>query len=194
MLIRFNHILVYKILPATLAILIALPQTGWCQLDHTMQVARIKYGGGGDWYSDEQSLTELIAFAKQETLLDLSPREEVVELSSDKIFSYPYVYLTGHGNVRFTTEEAQRLRRYLEGGGFLHIDDNYGLDKHIRREMKKVFPDNDFTEIPFDHLVFRNHFVFSSGLPKIHEHDGNPPQGFGIFIDNRLAVFLFVRE
>lgn len=189
MLIRLNKIVFRNILLAAVVVLLVLPQTAWGQLDHTLQVARIKYGGGGDWYSDEQSLTELITFAQQETLLDLAPREEIVELSSDKLFSYPYVYLTGHGNVRFTSEEAQRLRRYLDGGGFLHIDDNYGLDKHIRREMKKVFPDNEFIEIPFDHLVFRNHFVFSSGLPKIHEHDGNPPQGFGIFIDNRLAVF-----
>ena len=189
MLIRLNKIVFRNILLAAVVVLLVLPRAAWGQLDHTLQVARIKYGGGGDWYSDEQSLTELITFAQQETLLDLAPREEIVELSSDKLFSYPYVYLTGHGNVRFTSEEAQRLRRYLEGGGFLHIDDNYGLDKHIRREIKKVFPDNEFIEIPFDHLVFRNHFVFSNGLPKIHEHDGNPPQGFGIFIDNRLAVF-----
>ena len=159
------------------------------QETHALKLARIKYGGGGDWYSDEQSLVELIRFAQNQTLLDVDPREDVVELGSDKVFTYPYLYLTGHGNVRFTSDEAQRLRRYLEGGGFLHIDDNYGLDKHIRREMKKVFPDRAFVELPFDHAIFHTHFTFPNGLPKIHEHDGRAPQGFGILIDDRLAVF-----
>ena len=116
------------------------------QDDHAVRVARVKYGGGGDWYGDEKSLVELLAFVRQETLLDVPPREDVVELGSDKLFSYPYLYLTGHGNVHFTDAEAARLRRYLTGGGFLHIDDNYGLDPHIRREMKKVFPERDFVE------------------------------------------------
>ena len=156
---------------------------------YTLSIARIKYGGGGDWYSDEQSLTELIKFATDMTLLDIAPREDVVELSSDKVFTYPYLYLTGHGNVRFSAAETERLRRYLEGGGFLHIDDNYGLDSHIRREIKKVFPDRDFVELPFDHPIFHTHFDFPNGLPKIHEHDGNAPQGFGLFIEDRLAVF-----
>ncbi len=152
-------------------------------------IARVKYGGGGDWYGDEQSLWELLAFARRETLMDLAPREEVVELSSDKLYTYPYLFLTGHGNVRFSDDEARRLRHYLEGGGFLHIDDNYGLDRHIRREMKKVFPEQDFVELPFDHPVYHTHYDFSSGLPKIHEHDGKPPQGFGLIVDGRLAVF-----
>ena len=156
---------------------------------HALQIARVKYGGGGDWYSDDKSLVELIRFANENTLLDMAPREEVVELSSDKIFTFPYLYLTGHGNVRFTEQEARRLRRYLEGGGFLHVDDNYGLDQHIRREMKKVFPDKEFVELPFDHPIFVSHFPFSSGLPKIHEHDGKPPQGFGLFAGQRLVVF-----
>jgi hypothetical protein len=154
-----------------------------------IQIARIKYAGGGDWYGDEQSLWELLAFARRETLLDVAPREEVVELSSDKLYAYPYVYLTGHGNVRFSDDEARRLRHYLEGGGFLHVDDNYGLDRHIRRELKKVFPEQEFVELPFDHPIFHTHYDFPAGLPKIHEHDGKPPQGFGLFADERLVVF-----
>ena len=161
----------------------------FAQDNYTAQIARIKYGGGGDWYSDDKSLIELLRFAKSNTLLDLAPREEIVELSSDKLFSFPYLYLTGHGNVRFSDLEAERLRRYLEGGGFLHIDDNYGLDRHIRREMKKVFPDKEFIELPFDHSIFKNHFTFTQGLPKIHEHDNKPPQGFGLFEGDRLIVF-----
>ena len=159
------------------------------QETHTFKIARIKYGGGGDWYSDEQSLVELLQFVGDQTLLDVAPREDVVELSSDKVFTFPYLYLTGHGNVRFTDLEATRLRRYLEGGGFLHIDDNYGLDRHIRREMKKVFPDQEFVELPFSHPIFHAHYNFPNGLPKIHEHDGKPPQGFGLFYNNRLVVF-----
>lgn len=156
---------------------------------HTVQIARIKYGGGGDWYSDDQSLVELLKYTRAQTLIDVAPREEVVELGSDKVFTYPYLYLTGHGNVRFTSAEAQRLRRYLEGGGFLHVDDNYGLDRHIRREMKKVFPEQEFVELPFSHPIFHTHFKFPNGLPKIHEHDDQAPQGFGLFHEERLVVF-----
>ncbi len=156
---------------------------------NTFSIARLKYGGGGDWYADEQSLTELIRYVKEQTLLDVAPREDVVELSSDKVFTFPYLYLTGHGNVRFTSDEALRLRRYLDGGGFLHIDDNYGIDRHIRREMKKVFPDQEFVELPFSHPIYNTQFNFPNGLPKIHEHDGKPPQGFGLFSGERLVVF-----
>ena len=155
----------------------------------SLRIARIKYGGGGDWYGDEQSLWELLAFARRETLMDVAPREDVVELGSDKLYSYPYVYLTGHGNVRFSDDEARRLRHYLEGGGFLHIDDNYGLDRHIRREMKKVFPDQEFVELPFDHPIYHAHFDFPAGLPKIHMHDGEPAQGFGLIVEGRLVAF-----
>ena len=185
-------IMIRNIIIGMLLALFATPAIA--QDAYTLSIARIKYGGGGDWYSDEQSLTELIKFATDMTLLDIAPREDVVELSSDKVFTYPYLYLTGHGNVRFTAAEIERLRRYLEGGGFLHIDDNYGLDSHIRREMKKVFPDRDFVELPFEHPIFHTHFDFPNGLPKVHEHDGKAPQGFGLFIENRLAVFLLIRE
>lgn len=160
------------------------------QDDYAARIARVKYGGGGDWYGDEESLTQLLQFVREHTLLDVAPREDVVELTSEKLFTYPYLYLTGHGNVRFTGEEAQRLRRYLDGGGFLHVDDNYGLDEHIRREMKKVYPEQEFVELPFDHPIYHTHYAFERGLPKIHEHDGKPAQGFGLFTpDGRLAVF-----
>jgi len=160
------------------------------QSDYSFRVARVKYGGGGDWYSDPQSLRELLAFVRNQTHIDVSPREEVVELSSDDLFSFPYVYLTGHGNVRFTDDETNRLRHYLEGGGFLHIDDNYGLDPAIRREIRKVFPDKNFVELPFSHPIYHTRFEFPNGLPKIHEHDGKPPQGFGILSEKgRLMVF-----
>ena len=158
--------------------------------EYTFHIARVKYGGGGDWYGDEQSLVELLRYVRAQTLLDVAPKEDVVELTSAKLFTYPYLYLTGHGNVRFTDDEARRLRRYLEGGGFLHIDDNYGLDAHIRREMKKVFPEQTFVELPFSHPIYHAHFDFSNGMPKIHEHDGKPAQGFGLFTrEGRLAVF-----
>jgi hypothetical protein len=168
-----------------------LPPSAHAQRDDAaIQVARVKYSGGGDWYSDEQSLTELLAFTRQNTLLDVAAKEEVVELTSDKVFAYPYLYLTGHGNIRLSQSEAERLRRYLQGGGFLHIDDNYGLDEHIRRELQKVFPDQALVEVPFDHPVYHTRFDFANGLPKIHEHDGEPPKGFGLFDDSgRLMVF-----
>ncbi len=164
------------------------------QSDYSFEIARIKYAGGGDWYGDPESLSELLKFARAETQLDVAPREAVVELAGDKVFAYPYLYLTGHGNVRFSDEEALRLRHYLLGGGFLHIDDNYGLDKHIRRELKKVFPDRELRELPFTHPIFSVHFSFPAGLPKIHEHDGKPPQAFAIFDDSGRLCLLYTYE
>ena len=156
----------------------------------TIQIARVQYQGGGDWYSDEESLVELLAYARQHTLLDVGPQEDVVELTSDKVFSYPYLYLTGHGNVTFSPAEADRLRRYLLQGGFLHVDDNYGLDQYIREELKKVFPEKELVEVPFDHPIYHARYDFPDGPPKIHEHDGERPQGYGLFDDSgRLMVF-----
>ncbi len=176
-----------------LAILVLLPApAAVAQSDesHAFTIARVKYDGGGDWYSDPESLPELLAFTRQNTLLDVAPREEVVEISSDNLYSFPYLYLTGHGNLRLSDSEALRLRHYLEQGGFLHVDDNYGLDSYLRREMQKVFPEQEFIEIPFDHPIFHTVYEFPNGLPKIHEHDGNPAQGFGLFDENgRLMVF-----
>ncbi|PSR02734.1 MAG: hypothetical protein BRD47_02390 [Bacteroidetes bacterium QS_8_68_28] len=158
---------------------------------HAAQIARVQYDGGGDWYADKQSLPELLAFTRRETLLDVAPQAATVKLSTDQLFTYPYLYLTGHGNVRFSSSEAGRLRRYLTGGGFLHIDDNYGLDESIRRELKKVFPDKKLRPLPASHAIYSAHFDFPDGLPKIHVHDeGEPPQGFGIFSEaGRLMVF-----
>mgnify|MGYP006280498345 CR=1 FL=1 len=164
------------------------------QEDASVQVARVKYSGGGDWYSDEESLTELLAFARQHTLLDVGPQEAVVELTSDKVFTYPYLYLTGHGNVTFSPAEADRLRRYLQQGGFLHIDDNYGLDEYIREELKKVFPEKELVELPFDHPIYSTRYTFSDGLPKIHEHDGERPQGYGLLHDSGRVMVFYTHE
>lgn len=160
------------------------------QQAHAFAIARVKYSGGGDWYSDPQSLPELLRFVRANTALDVAPEAETVELSSDKLFTYPYLYLTGHGNMVLTNNEALRLRRYLLGGGFLHVDDNYGLDRHLRRELAKVFPDRELVELPFNHPIYGNQFVFPDGLPKIHEHDGKPAQGLAILDDSgRVMVF-----
>jgi hypothetical protein len=166
------------------------------QGESTVPVARVKYDGGGDWYSDEQSLTELFAFARQHTLLDLGRKEDVVELTTDKLFAYPYLYLTGHGNVSFSATAVDRLRRYLLQGGFLHVDDNYGLEEHIRAELKKVFPEKELVEVPFDHPIYNIQYDFPNGLPAIHEHDPEEaPKGYGLFDDSgRLMVFLSVES
>lgn len=160
------------------------------QTEPSIPIARVQYQGGGDWYSDEESLVELLAFARQQTLLDVGPEEDVVELTSDNVFSYPFLYLTGHGNVTFSPGEVDRLRRYLLQGGFLHVDDNYGLDEYIRTELEKVFPDRELVELPFDHPIYRSPFPFPDGLPKIHEHDGERPQGYGL-LDDRGRVMVF---
>jgi len=152
-------------------------------------IARLKYGGGGDWYSDPSSLPNLLSFIKENTNIDAASKEVRVEISDEALFSYPYIYMTGHGNVRFSEDEAKRLRRYLTGGGFLHIDDNYGIDKSFRREMKKVFPDKEFVELPFSHGIYHCVFDFENGLPKIHEHDGGPPHGYALFHEGRMIVF-----
>lgn len=171
------------------ALAVALAGTVSAQPPPEVTIARVKYGGGGDWYSGEESLPNLLRFVREHTLLDVAPREEVAELTSDKLFQYPYLYLNGHGNVVFTEREAERLRRYLTGGGFLHVNDDYGLDEAIRREMKKVFPEQDFVEVPLDHPIYHIHFSFPDGLPKIHEHDGKPAEGLGLFHEGRLVVF-----
>lgn len=164
------------------------------QTEPAIPIARVQYQGGGDWYSDEESLVELLAFARQQTLLDVGPEEDVVELTSDKVFSYPFLYLTGHGNVTFSPGEVDRLRRYLLQGGFLHVDDNYGLDEYIRTELEKVFPDRELVELPFDHPIYHSPFPFPDGLPKIHEHDGERPQGYGLFDDRGRVMVFYTHE
>jgi hypothetical protein len=155
----------------------------------TLRIAKLKYNGGGDWYANKTSLPNLIAFCNQNLRANIHPEEDVVEVGSAEIFSYPFIHMTGHGNVAFSDAEAQNLRKYLLSGGFLHIDDNYGLDKFIRLEMKKVFPELDFVELPFSHPIYHQKFDFPEGLPKIHEHDAKPPQGFGIIYEGRLICF-----
>jgi len=156
---------------------------------HDVRIARVHYDGGGDWYSGEASVPTLLAFVRQHTLLDVPPREDIVRLDSDDLFQYQYLYLNGHGNVVFSDREVQRLRRFLQNGGFLHINDDYGMDPFIRREMRKVFPDQDFTDVPLNHPVYNIHFHFPDGIPKIHEHDGKPAQGLGLYHEGRLVVF-----
>lgn len=152
-------------------------------------IARVMYEGGGDWYSNPSSLTNLLSAIRKYTGLEVDKQETQVRLKSPELFLHPYLYLNGHGNIAFDDEEVIRLRKFLLEGGFLHADDNYGMDVSFRREMKKVFPDKDFVEIPFDFPIYHSVFDFPDGLPKVHEHDGGPPKGLGIFADGRLVVF-----
>ncbi|MEM1136881.1 MAG: DUF4159 domain-containing protein, partial [Bacteroidota bacterium] len=157
--------------------------------DYSFKIAKLKYNGGGDWYANKTSLPNLIEFCNEKMNMNIKPEEEIVEVGSSELFSYPFVHMTGHGNVVFSNQEAENLRNYLVSGGFLHIDDNYGLDKFIRVEMKKVFPELDFIELPSSHPIYHQKFSFNEGLPKIHEHDNKPSQGFGIIYEGRLVCF-----
>ena len=152
------------------------------------QIARLKYSGGGDWYNDPSAEVNLLKFVQANTNIKVNAEYKFVDIASDEIFSYPFLFLTGHGNIVLSTDEAKRLKTYLENGGFLYIDDDYGMDKAIRREMKKVFPGNDFIEVPFSHKIFNIFYKFENGIPKTHEHDKNAPQTFGIFLGDRLSV------
>jgi len=154
-----------------------------------IKIAKLKYDGGGDWYANKTALPNLIAFCNQNLQTSIAEEEDIVEVGSPDLFTYPYVYMTGHGNVKLSDSQAENLRKYLLAGGFLHIDDNYGLDPFVRVEMKKVFPDKAFVELPFDHPIYHQRYEFDRGLPKIHEHDGKPPQGFGIIHQGRLVCF-----
>ena len=151
-------------------------------------IARVHYGGGGDWYSGDP-LPTLVAYARQHTLLDLAEEPHTVDLDSDRLFGYPFLYLNGHGSVAFTEAEAARLRRYLDAGGFLYVNDDYGLDETIRQELRKVYPDQELAALPASHPLYHAHFDFPAGLPKVHEHDGRPAEGLGLFHEGRLVVF-----
>ena len=153
------------------------------------KVAILKYDGGGDWYANPTAIPNLIDFCNDNIKTKINARLENVEVSSVDLFNYPIVFMTGHGNVFFTNLAIENLRNYLNSGGFLHISDNYGLDTYIRREMKKVFPNLEFREIPSDHPIYHQSYSFDKGIPKIHEHDNKPAQGFGIFIEGRLVCF-----
>ncbi len=152
------------------------------------QIARLQYEGGGDWYNDPDVIPNLVRFIKQYVNIDLEDSQAVVHVSSPEIFDYPIVYLTGHGNLFFRDVDAENLREYLISGGFLYVDDDYGLDKYFRREIRKVFPDRELVELPLDHPLFHIYWKFPRGLPKIHEHYPGPPRAYGIFYGGRLVV------
>jgi hypothetical protein len=159
----------------------------------SQEIALLKYSGGGDWYANPTSLPNLIKYVNQNIKTRIKPKPAVVEPSSPDLFSYPFVHMTGHGNVVFSPSDQENLRNYLTSGGFLHIDDNYGMNQYIRGEIKKLFPNNDLVEIPANHPIFQKPYSFPAGIPKIHEHDGKRPQAFGVFIENRL-VLLYTYE
>lgn len=153
------------------------------------KLARLKYAGGGDWYNDPSGEVNLLRYVRANTNINVEPTYEYVDLATDNIFLYPMLFMTGHGTVNLSDADARRLRAYLDNGGFLYIDDDYGMDASIRKELKKVFPEQELIELPFDHAIYHCHFEFPNGLPKIHEHDARPPQGFGLFAQGRLCVF-----
>jgi hypothetical protein len=159
------------------------------QDDSGIAIGRLHYDGGGDWYANPSSLPNLLAAVRERTALQTATRERVVTLSSPALWEVPYLYMTGHGNVRLSDDDLVTLRRYLLQGGFLHADDNYGMDEALRRELARLFPDRPLEEVPLDHPIYNLVYQFPRGVPKVHEHDGKPAQGFGIFLDGRLAVF-----
>lgn len=162
-------------------------------LTHAQEIGILKYGGGGDWYSNPTAIPNLIKFCNQNINTTIKAKPQTVEVGSTDLFQYPFVHMTGHGNVFFSEEDAENLRKYLTSGGFLHIDDNYGMNQYIRKELKKVFPNQELREIPATHPIFKQPYSFPKGLPKIHEHDGMRPQALGLFHENRL-VLLFTFE
>jgi hypothetical protein len=154
----------------------------------SQEIALVKYSGGGDWYANPTSLPNLIKYCNTNINTKIKPKPATVEPSSLDLFSYPFIHMTGHGNVVLSNSDVSNLKNYLTSGGFLHIDDNYGMDQYIRKEIKKLFPNTDLVEIPANHQIFQKPYIFANGLPKIHEHDGKRPQAFGIFNENRLVL------
>ncbi|MBC8754603.1 DUF4159 domain-containing protein [Kordia sp. YSTF-M3] len=162
-------------------------------LTHSQEIGILKYAGGGDWYSNPTAIPNLIQFCNENINTAIKAKPQTVEVGSTDLFQFPFVHMTGHGNVFFSDEDAENLRKYLTSGGFLHIDDNYGMNQYIRKELKKVFPNQELKEIPATHPIFKQPYSFPKGLPKIHEHDGLRPQALGLFHENRL-VLLFTFE
>ena len=177
---KFKNIFILIILFTATAFIPATP---------TVQIALLKYNGGGDWYSNPTSLTNLVKFCNENIGTNINEDIATVDIGSTEIFNYPFLHLTGHGNVVFSNADVDNIRNYLIGGGFLHISDNYGIDLFVRREMKKVFPEIDFIELPFTHEIYHQKFDFVNGLPKIHEHDEKPPKGFALIYEGRLVCF-----
>ncbi len=181
----------HRSFPFFLGILLVLPW--WMAVPRIVgaepfEIARLRYDGGGDWYSDPSSVPNLLRELSRRLGIDVAPKEAVVSLEEPELFRYPYLYLTGHGNIRFSERELENLRRYLASGGFLHADDNYGMDESFRREMSRLYPDAKLEAIDSGHLIYRM-FYRLPGLPKVHEHDGLPAQGYGIWRGGRLVVF-----
>lgn len=170
-------------------ILILVYSASVAQTDTGFQIARLKYSGGGDWYNDPSSDVNLLKFIGKNTNINVNPEYTFVDISTNDIFSFPVLYITGHGNIILSDAEAERFKRYMELGGFIYVDDDYGIDKSFRREIKKIFSDNPLVELPFSHPIYNIVYSFPNGPPKIHEHDNKPPQGYGIFIDERLALY-----
>jgi len=162
--------------------------TSFTPVDKPLKIALLEYNGGGDWYANPTSLTNLAKYCNQNLRMNIEVDIPTVEVGSAELFNYPFVHMTGHGNVVFNEQELENLRAYLIGGGFLHADDNYGMDKFIRPQLEKLFPGTKLVELPFSHPVFHQKFDFTNGLPKIHEHDGTVPQAFGLFHEGRLVV------
>jgi hypothetical protein len=173
---------------ATVSGAASLPPTAY-RLPPILTIARLQYDGGGDWYANPSSIPNLLAAIRQRTSLAVDKTEARVTLMDERLWDYPFIHVTGHGNIKFSDAEVTRLREYLTRGGFLHVDDNYGLDESFRREIARVFPDRPLVDVPLTHPIYHIVYDFPKGLPKIHEHDGKPARGFGIFLGDRLAVF-----
>ncbi len=159
------------------------------QTEGKFSITRLKYSGGGDWYNDPSAEVNLLKFIAANTNIKTNPKYQFVDLSTENISAYPFLFMTGHGNISFSATDAKKLRTYLENGGFLYVDDDYGLDNAFRREIKKVFPDRELVELPFSHGIYNCFYDFNNGPPKTHEHDNKPPQGFGIFVNGRLCLY-----
>jgi len=182
-----NNRLFTAFLIAMLAVGLTLPASA--QESSTFKLARIKYRGAGDWYNDPSSLTNLAEFARQQVPIAINPEYDDIALGSSDLFEYPFAFLTGHGSISINQAEAANLRKYLDNGGYLYIDDDYGLDEHFREVIKQVYPNEELVEIPFDHPIYHQVYDFPEGLPKIHEHDGKAPSGFGLLRNGRLVLF-----
>lgn len=193
MFIQINQMKI-KIILLTL-VLVFTSEYGFSQKSQNLiKLARVKYSGGGDWYNDPSGEVNLLKFVAQNTNAKVDPVYEFVDLTTDKIFTYPMLFLTGHGNVNLTDVEVKNLKSYLEGGGFLYIDDDYGFDKFINKELKKVFPNQELVEIPFTHPIFHIKYDFPNGVPKLHEHDDKQPKTYGLFLNGRLCLVYTVES
>ncbi len=171
------------------SLLLVASVVNYAQIKSGFQIARVKYSGGGDWYNDPSSEVNLLNFIAENTNVKVNPEYAFADVATDDIFLYPFLFITGHGNIVFSEVEVQRLRKYVERGGFIYVDDDYGLDRAFRREVKKIFPNNNLIEIPFNYGLYHIVFDFNSGPPKTHKHNGKPPMGFGIFVGKRLVLY-----